>query len=407
MTMAATESSLTAAQRVRWTWLWGAKRDFALSLVPFWMGLALVAALYFTRNSGATPEAMWSIGGVSAITVAFFIFGPIVDGPHLWATIARTYTDAEEWAQRRHLFISSLLAFAMGPTLILAPYVANMFVPVPQHLLGAGWTLWSAFFFYYALYHINKQHWGFISLYKRKNNDNDVLENRVDAVFYNVAFGVLYVAIMNAPWGGTWAKGVIAEARPYIYAACRDVFLFACAAYVIFQAVQWSRGVVRNGPKLLYIASVVPVTWLALAFDARIAAFWTLIIGVGHCSQYHGVVWNYGQKRYAVTEETEAKLPHRIFGNVWLYAVLGVAFALVTLQGPHADAVKAVGSDLLQTSVFSHIFAFLNPKEGHVLGIQLLTAFISGVRLHHFYVDSKIWRVSKNAGLAANLNVKG
>jgi hypothetical protein len=39
------------------------------------------------------------------------------------------------------------------------------------------------------------------------------------------------------------------------------------------------------------------------------------------------------------------------------------------------------------------------------LGARLAAAVIGGVRLHHFFVDSKIWRVSKSAALAKNLNV--
>lgn len=408
--MAMNDGALGVSPRVRWTWLWSAKRDVVLTLAPFWLGLAFTAALWFTRGSGVAPESQWSFSvygyGVSAITLAFMLFGPIVDGPHLWATIARTYTDAEEWSQRSKLFLTSLLAFAVGPAMILAPYAVNAVVPLPREYLGVGWTAWTAFFFYYALYHINKQHWGFVSLYKRRNGDNDPLENRVDAAFYNVAFGVLYLSILTAPWGEAWAKDLLAGVRPILHAVALDVFLAACAAYVAFQVVQWSRGVVRNGPKLVYLASVVPVTWVALAVDARIAAFWTLIIGVGHCAQYHGVVWNYGRKRYAAAEGATPRLPQLIFQNVWLYVLLGLFFALATLQGPHAYKFETLGGSLLQAQVFSHIFAFLDPQAGHALGVQLLTAFVSGVRLHHFYVDSKIWRVSKNPALVNDLNLK-
>ena len=38
--------------------------------------------------------------------------------------------------------------------------------------------------------------------------------------------------------------------------------------------------------------------------------------------------------------------------------------------------------------------------------IKLMAAMISGVRLHHFYVDSKIWKVSKSPALAKNLDVE-
>jgi hypothetical protein len=45
-------------------------------------------------------------------------------------------------------------------------------------------------------------------------------------------------------------------------------------------------------------------------------------------------------------------------------------------------------------------------SQGFTLGAQVAAAFVGGVRLHHFYVDSKIWRVSKSAALAKNLAVQ-
>jgi hypothetical protein len=50
--------------------------------------------------------------------------------------------------------------------------------------------------------------------------------------------------------------------------------------------------------------------------------------------------------------------------------------------------------------------SFLDRGQGLDLGLKMAAAMISGVRLHHFYVDSKIWRVSKSAALAKNLNVE-
>ena len=61
------------------------------------------------------------------------------------------------------------------------------------------------------------------------------------------------------------------------------------------------------------------------------------IIGVGHCAQYHRVVWAYGQSRYDAAKSPAGRtLPGVIFGNVWLYAALGIAFGLFTLQGTGA-----------------------------------------------------------------------
>jgi hypothetical protein len=78
------------------------------------------------------------------------------------------------------------------------------------------------------------------------------------------------------------------------------------------------------------------------------------------------------------------------------YIGLGVVFGVVTAQGPGSGLFKYTVGRLLESGVFSRAFAFLDRKQGLDLGIKVAAAFVAGLRLHHFYVDSKIWRVGKN-----------
>lgn len=413
MTTSTTGLQTSGSPRVRWSWLWSPRQDFAFNLMPFFLGYVLLAALFLTRQSGVGDDPQWTanFGGKTfdLMIIAAMLYGPLVDGPHLWATIARTYTDTKEWAQRRMLFITSLLAFAVGPVIILIPYMINMIVPLPKQMLDWGWIAWTLFFTLYVIHHINQQHWGFVALYKRKNGETDTRERRIDQVYFLTALWTPYIAMVTAPWSDPAHAGTgISLTSEYVFDACHVIFIAATIGYLYHQVQLWRRGEVLNGPKLLYMATIIPLYYLTFAIDSRFAAFWILITGTGHCAQYHGVVWAYGEKRYAKADASEKRgLPHMIFSNAWLYIVLGIVFALVTLQGPGAHRVESVVAGWLQTSVFANIFAFLDPEKGNWLGIQLVAAFISGVRLHHFYVDSKIWKVSKNQGLAKNLNVGG
>jgi hypothetical protein len=400
-----------ASARVRWSWLWSPRQDLAFNLMPFWLGYVLLAALFLTRSGGQGADPQWlaSFGGrtFDIMVIAAMLYGPLIDGPHLWATIARTYTDAKEWAQRRRLFLTSLLAFAVGPVIILIPYLINMVTPLPKSMLDWGWIAWTMGFSFYVIHHINQQHWGFVSLYKRKNGETDARERRIDQAYFLTALWAPYIAMITAPWSNPAQAGTgISLASIYVFDACHIIVIAATIAYVYHQIQLWRRGETLNGPKLLYIATIVPLYYLTFAIDPRFAAFWIFITGTGHCAQYHGVVWAYGEKRYAQAPATEKRgLPHLIFSNAWLYIVLGLVFAIVTLQGPGAWKVQHVVGDWLKTSVFANMFTFLDDEKGSWLGIQLVAALISGVRLHHFYVDSKIWKVSKNKTLAKNLNV--
>jgi hypothetical protein len=190
-----------------------------------------------------------------------------------------------------------------------------------------------------------------------------------------------------------------------LYTACHVTFLGMCAAYALFQFQQWRKGVARNGPKLVYVATVLSLYYVTFALHPRIAAFWVLITATGHCAQYHAVVWAYGRKKYVAGEPKQRSLPAAIFGSPWIYIVLGVVFGLVTMQGPGAGTFKHGVASVLASGFFSRAFAFLDQKQGLDLGIKVAAAFVAGVRLHHFYVDSKIWRVGKSPALAKNLNL--
>jgi len=117
------------------------------------------------------------------------------------------------------------------------------------------------------------------------------------------------------------------------------------------------------------------------------------------------VVWGYGQSQYVGKKDEQRKLPSAIFENLALYVGLGVLFGMVTLQGFGGGMVRERIASGIGEHVFAPLFSLLDAHEGVELALKVVAAFVSGVRLHHFYVDSKIWRVSKSAALAKNLNV--
>ena len=315
------------------------------------------------------------------------------------------------------MFLWSFLWFVIGPVTILLLYAARAAFHLPVGAESVGWVAWSNFFTFYALFHIAKQHWGFISLYKRKNGDlADARENRADQLFFYTAIWLPFVAMLTAPWytdvdgkpfGFTLVHVGNTTLGALLHVACHVAFFATCAAYVFFQIEQWRKGLTRNGPKLAYLAVVMPLYYFTFSIHPLLASFWVLTTGLGHCAQYHRVVWAYGDAKYALEEEERRPAPPGASSseNVALYAVLGVTFGILTLQGPGARFVTAPLADMLDASLFQRAFAFLDRHAGVDLGLKVAAAFVSGVRLHHFYVDSKIWRVSKSAALAKNLNV--
>src|SRR5688500_4013077 len=98
------------------------------------------------------------------------------DGPHVFGTISRTYADREERRKRAGLYYGALALFLLGPAMVLAGE-ASLF----------GTRMWGPLFFFFAsvwaYYHLVKQHYGFMILYKKKNNDLAEADNLIDRAF--------------------------------------------------------------------------------------------------------------------------------------------------------------------------------------------------------------------------------
>src|SRR6266853_47428 len=139
-------------------------------------------------------DLIWFIGSVAASYALLVLYvtgilplipmvagwAILIDAPHVFGTFSRTYFDASEWKTRKRLMLGSLLFFVVGPAMVL---------------LGAGFT----FFFIAALwayYHLVKQHYGFMVLYKKKNNDLAAVDNALDRWLLMFAFNYPFVAFI-------------------------------------------------------------------------------------------------------------------------------------------------------------------------------------------------------------------
>src|SRR5947199_5602143 len=146
----------------------------------------------------AREDLLWFVGSVASSYALLLLYitgvlplipmvagwAILIDAPHVFGTFSRTYFDASEWKTRKGLLLGSLLFFVVGPATVL---------------LGFGFT----FFFLAALwayYHLVKQHYGFMVLYKKKNNDLAPVDNALDRLLLMFAFNYPLVAfIANDP----------------------------------------------------------------------------------------------------------------------------------------------------------------------------------------------------------------
>src|SRR5580658_6757510 len=153
---AAALSAPPPVTRLSSRWIIGRRVD--LSLVIGGAGAGYLYLLLYTV--GHVPIGLlwwfWSVG---------------FDGTHIFATASRTYFDREARARNPRLLYGSLLFFfAIGPVMVLAGAVKYLAI-----LVGV-----------WAYYHVIRQHYGFMVLYKVKCRDLRPLDNLLDRIFLGV-----------------------------------------------------------------------------------------------------------------------------------------------------------------------------------------------------------------------------
>lgn len=393
-----------------------------------WLYVGIVFLAVWLLKDPLTDEfARIHLGGLQIpITLRFLVYSSwafLVDAPHIWSTLARTFFDPEERQIRRRELWLSWVWFGVGPVMILLPYAISLVlkplgITVPTGALQLGSILFYVFFRLWAYYHVVRQHWGFFMLYKRKNNDMNPKANKVDAWAFNLLLYAPLVMFITGPfysktpgfpplgldalqWGAFSLPGLL-------YYVAWTTFLATLLYWALFQLQQWRQGERLNGPKLLLMLSIIPLHLLTLN-NPWLAAMLVPIVTVGHNLQYHRIVWQFGQNKYMKGEPKPGfAVVRTLFARAWIYMGVGLLFTFALYRGPWIDWLQATTGITLDKSIFNGVgmmAGLANPLDLN-LGQQLFGAFLIGWAMQHYYLDSKIWRVGRDKTVAKQLNVQ-
>jgi len=354
----------------------------------------------------ARDDLVWFIGSVLSSYLLLFLYvkgfvsllvmaatwAILIDAPHVFGTFSRTYFDRTERKNRARLLWGSLLFFAVGPLLVWA---------------GAGFV----FFFVAALwayYHLVKQHYGFMVLYKKKNGDLAKVDNALDRLFLLFAFNYPFVEFI--------ARDPEAMAR--VPAALRGgvngLSTILLIATVVLGFTWLARQVQRaligeplNVPKYLLLAAAIPMHWIVLLTPMPHKPIAIVaILTIYHNLQYHRLIWFHNKKYNRMTvsrtqdsnslgsdsDQVNYGAASVISRHVAYYIGFGILFGII-YQGPR---------QLLGYLSFQNATAGATAQP---LMIQLGISFLWGYAFIHYYLDSKIWRVRRDASVGKALNM--
>ncbi|MEP6741451.1 MAG: hypothetical protein ABJB61_03055 [bacterium] len=348
------------------------------------------------------------VAGVVPLIPMVALWAILIDAPHVFGTFSRTYFDRAERRNRGSLLWGSLLFFVVGPIMVLA---------------GAG----LVFFFLAALwayYHLVKQHYGFMVLYKKKNNDLAPVDNALDRLLLLFAFNYPFVAfIARDPEAMT---RVPASLRFGVNGLATILLAGTIILFVAWLGRQLQRLIIGEAldvPKYLLLAAAIPMHWIVLLtpMPSKPIAI-VAILTIYHNLQYHRLIWFHNQK-YKVSDKLKFVEPAssgvKVEGLRGISPTVREGFGRTNeLQQKHG-AAALISRRLLYYIAFGVLFGiiyqgprqflgYVNLKSGSAeqsFAVQLGISFLWGYAFIHYYLDSKIWRVRRDPSVGKALNM--
>src|SRR6266550_9634374 len=308
------------AQVLSLRWIISARDD----LVWFIGSVASSYALLILYVAGVLPlipmVALWAI---------------LIDAPHVFGTFSRTYFDRTERRSRGRLLWGSLLFFAVGPVMVYA---------------GAG----LIFFFLAALwayYHLVKQHYGFMVLYKKKNNDLAPVDNALDRLLLLFAFNYPFVAfIARDPEAMKRVPAMLQSGFNALATILLAGTIILTVAWLGRQIQRLLTGELLDVPKYLLLAAAIPMHWIVLLTPMPHKPIAIVaILTIYHNLQYHRLIWFHNKKYSAVRLSARGSSPtvgeaiaelrskygaaELISRRLIFYVAFGILFGII-YQGP-------------------------------------------------------------------------
>jgi hypothetical protein len=351
--------------------------DLESAAKPGWIISARTDLLWFTLGGAASAYIFWALWKFTSVPliVLVAVWAIVFDETHGFATISRTYLDADERARRgRWLWGSLAFFFLIGPVMILL------------HLgdwLELGTEIWGA-------YHIFKQHYGFMMMYKKKNREFARVDTRLDKIFFAAAF---FYPFITYPLHDKEAAELIPFTIPpalgaRVESALLFLLILITLVYAARQIQKLRTGLPLNWPKLLLLASAIPVNFLLFRSAMPLLGVYAAVT-IYHNVQYHRLVWYYNRNKYG-----DRNAAPRNFGlatlvnSRWLVYVACAGF-------------YAIVFDFVPRFILKADFGMMDVGTRN----QILFSFFAAPGLLHYWIDGHIWKMRSDPELRTYLRL--
>ncbi len=331
--------------------------------------LAGVALLLFFRWMPHLDDASYAPGHPAVLLL--LLWGVLFDGTHVWGTYARSYLALDDASR------ASLPGRWSWGVVLIGPLIALIddafFESGPSQLGSAGMLFrgFLAFAYLWAYYHLVRQHYGFLSLYRRRAGEHSPAGNRLDSAI--LWAGCLY-PYLRFSVSDSYAQSGLPPLLPEAWLPTARLAIDVVFGLIMVILVAWMiSGRVepfRLGPKHLLLAVVIGFHVMVFTLLDNLLTI-TATLTIFHNLQYHRIVWQY--------ERGHGRMPS---GGLVRYLTLGALLGLAW-YGPRVMGVAIVDSSLAR---------------------NVLLGLGWGVAFHHYLIDGMIWRVRRSQEVAQSLD---
>ena len=338
-------------------WICSARDDLIWFQGSVAAGLLLLAFFVLLGDD----HSGYGAGYPALVTV--FLWGTLFDGTHVWATYARTYFAPDSGSRAQIPGSWSWLLLLVGPAIAIAAAETGSPALFRFFLLAA--YLW-------AYWHLVRQHYGFLMLYRRRAGETAARGARLDELI--LWSGCLY-PFLRFSLGNAYAQSGLPQLIPgELLAGGRialDIAFCILAIGLLATALSQKVEKFTLGPKHLLMGLVISFHILVFSLlHSLLAILATLTIF--HNIQYHRIVWMY--------ERGLGRIPS---GGVLRFLGLGLALGILW-YGLRVFGVNQLGPSLAGNA---------------------LMGLCWGVAFHHYLLDSRIWRLSRSPAVSRALSV--
>ncbi len=358
-------------------WIGGRRFDLL-----FFFGSALAAGLV-----GALALAV-----PAAIVPLFMAFLLFVEGPHLVATWARTYLDADFRARRGRLLVTSLAWLLPGLAAWISSRLTGERAPIDLFLLVAA--LWS-------FHHAVRQSYGVLAIYQHHARTAPGAR-KADRLFLH---GALWLAFGLFSFGHPQNRVFLGLPLdpPRLLATLGLVLVgllfVATLAYGLYRRARFRGEDPR--PLLYLLGPVLGLQLFALFFigsfepllphpaDPEQAFMATTIVGgMVHGLNYLAIVAAVSRRRYEGRDERSlaAWLSKRPLGAYGVFVLVSLGYLALNAARGVLPGVAPVSRSAALT--------------------ELLLVIYWGIFFHHYWLDQKIWHVRQDRTLRMELGLE-